>query len=239
MNTSAKIRGYRRLFFVAALVLGLDQLSKWWIFQNLEMNREHITVIDGFFYIVHVGNEGAAWGMFSGHGGPLTLFAALALLAIYFFRHSLQLKLPLVQLFFGLLIGGIIGNAIDRMIHGHVIDFLDFHLPFSIPRILENGHYPTFNIADCGIVIGVFLLHWLQFSAATTSRTTGLSGEQQDASPGLVHPDLGCGSGPRTKSSESAMRNCTESAVAMRARTLTATPGCRPVCAMYCRKSGS
>ena len=156
MNTLGKISAYKRLYILAALVFVLDQITKWWIFENLEMNREQITVIENFFYIVHVGNEGAAWGMFSGYGGALTVFAVIALVAIYFFRHSLQLKLVPIQFFFGMMIGGILGNAVDRMVHGHVIDFLDFHFPFEIPVILPNGHYPTFNVADCGIVIGVF-----------------------------------------------------------------------------------
>ncbi|MGB0415916.1 MAG: signal peptidase II [Coraliomargarita sp.] len=155
-TTTGKLRAYKRLYVVAVLVFALDQITKWWIFNHLTMNRDRITVVEDFFYIVHVGNEGAAWGMFSGYGGVLTLFAAIALLAIYFFRHSLQLKLLPIQLFFGMMIGGIIGNAIDRMVHGHVVDFLDFHFPFEIPVVLPNGHYPTFNVADCGIVVGVF-----------------------------------------------------------------------------------
>lgn len=156
MNTITRMSAYKRLYIIAAIIFAFDQLTKWWIFNNLVINQDWITVIEDFFYIVHVGNEGAAWGMFAGHGGPLTLFALIALFAIYFFRHSLQLKHPLSQILFGMMIGGIIGNAIDRMVHGHVIDFLDFHFPFEIPVILPNGHYPTFNIADCGIVIGVF-----------------------------------------------------------------------------------
>ncbi len=120
------------------------------------MDTGHIIVVDGFFQIVHVGNEGAAWGILSGHGGPLTLFALVALAAIFCFRHSLQLQRRPVQWLFGLICGGILGNTIDRMVHGHVIDFLDFRLPFSIPMLVPDGRYPAFNIADCGIVIGVF-----------------------------------------------------------------------------------
>lgn len=119
------------------------------------MDTDRIVVLEDFLSIVHVGNEGAAWGMFSGQGGPLTLFALIALIAIYCFRHSLQLKHPPVQWLFGLICGGILGNTVDRMVHGHVIDFLDFRLPIHIPVLIPNGHYPAFNIADCGIVIGV------------------------------------------------------------------------------------
>ncbi|MGC6455296.1 MAG: signal peptidase II [Coraliomargaritaceae bacterium] len=146
---------YSRLLLTALALFVADQLSKLWVFINLTMNTDRIVILEDFFSIVHVGNEGAAWGMFSGHGGPLTLFALVALIAIYCFRHSLQLKHPPVQWLFGCICGGILGNTVDRMVHGHVIDFLDFRLPVDIPVLIPNGHYPAFNIADCGIVIGV------------------------------------------------------------------------------------
>lgn len=116
-----------------------------------------IEVVRNFFYIVHIGNKGAAWGMFSGHGEILVLFTLVALFAIYRFRHRLELYRGTVQLAFGMLIGGALGNLLDRIMRGHVIDFLDFHLGFTIPWILPDGRYPAFNVADCGIVIGVFI----------------------------------------------------------------------------------
>ncbi|MFP4068956.1 MAG: signal peptidase II [Verrucomicrobiota bacterium] len=161
------IAAYARLLAIAALVFILDQLTKFWIFHTLPLDSyyypDSIEIVEGFFYIVHIGNEGAAWGMFSGYGGLLALFALTALVAIYKFRHSLELKRPSIQFAFGLLIGGVLGNLVDRLLHGHVIDFLDFHLPFSIPYILEGGRYPAFNIADCGIVVGVFAYVILSF----------------------------------------------------------------------------
>ena len=157
----SRIYNYKYLFITAVVVFGLDQLTKNWIFNNLRLPSynypESIQVIEDFFYIVHIGNEGAAWGMLSGYSGWLAVFALLALYVIYKIRHSLELKRPVMQLSFGLLTGGIIGNLVDRLIHGHVIDFLDFHFPFSIPWIMPTGRYPSFNIADCGIVIGVLI----------------------------------------------------------------------------------
>jgi signal peptidase II len=114
-------------------------------------------VIDDFFYLVHIGNEGAAWGILSGYGGFLAFFALIALFAIYLLRHSLELHRKSMQYAFGLLSGGILGNMTDRLVHGHVIDFLDFHFPFTIPWLMPTGRYPSFNIADCGIVIGTLL----------------------------------------------------------------------------------
>ena len=164
LNAEVKKVSYCRLFVSATTVLLLDQLTKFWIAKNIAFNSyfhpqdsDVIEIINSFFYIVHIGNEGAAWGMFSGHGEILALFTLIALGAIYRFRHSIELHRSIVQLSFGMLIGGALGNLIDRMLRGHVIDFLDFHFSFTIPWILENGRYPAFNIADCGIVIGVFI----------------------------------------------------------------------------------
>ncbi len=154
------MKAYKLLFAVAIIVFIFDQLTKAWILSAIPIGTywpaESIKVIENFFYIVHIGNEGAAWGMLNGQRTFLTLFALVALFAIYKFRYRFELKRLSMQIAFGLLIGGVIGNLLDRLIHGHVIDFIDFHLPFSIPYILEDGRYPAFNIADCGIVIGVF-----------------------------------------------------------------------------------
>ena len=164
MNSKAEKFPYILLFVTTAVVLLLDQLTKLWIVKNLAFNSyfypqdsDVIEVIKSFFYIVHIGNEGAAWGMFSGHSELLALFTLIALGAIYTFRHSLELYRRPVQVAFGMLIGGALGNLIDRLLYGHVVDFLDFHLGFTIPWILPNSRYPAFNIADSGIVIGVFI----------------------------------------------------------------------------------
>ena len=162
MASESPSTSYKQLFIIAAVTFVLDQLTKTWIFNHPELPLgsyfypDSIEVIKDFFYIVHIGNEGAAWGMFAGYGSVLALFAAVALFAIYKLRHELELHRKPMQIAFGLLIGGVLGNMIDRLIHGHVIDFLDFQFPFSIPYILPDGRYPAFNIADCGIVIGVF-----------------------------------------------------------------------------------
>jgi len=153
-NRESKIHrllAYRRLWLLAAVVIFLDQLTKHWINARLPLGSygpAGLTIIPGFFNLVHVGNTGAAWSMFSGKSTLLGLLAAATLLAIFFWRRQLGLRLPAVQIAFGLLCGGIVGNLVDRLRHGHVIDFIDLHFGSYI--------YPTFNVADSCIFIGVF-----------------------------------------------------------------------------------
>lgn len=155
-----RIARYKWLLGLALLIFFLDQISKQWIIQNLPLGAyfpegtpgvrpgdESITVIAGFFHIVHVRNTGAAWGLFEGMSQWLSLLGIVALVGIYFARKHLHLDLPVVQVSFGLLCGGILGNVVDRIRHGDVVDFLDFHF--------GNFTWPAFNIADSAICIGV------------------------------------------------------------------------------------
>lgn len=143
---------YRRLLVLAVIVFALDQVTKIWVNARLPFGSYgpgmSIEVFRDFFYLVHVGNTGAAWSMFAGASLWLALLAGGTLVAIFFWRHQLGLRSPAAQAAFGLLCGGIVGNLVDRVVHGHVIDFLDFHF--------GNYTYPTFNVADIGICVGVF-----------------------------------------------------------------------------------
>ncbi len=154
-----RFRKYALFWKLAAATFFVDQLTKLLVIALLPpMMREMpgydpastpIAVVPGFFNLVHVGNFGAAWGLLSGQKIFLTLFALAALAAIFKFRRQLELERRPVQLAFGLLVGGIFGNLLDRLWHGYVVDFLDFTLP------LIGYRWPAFNAADCGIVVGV------------------------------------------------------------------------------------
>ena len=164
-----RVRAYRVLWIIAITVFVLDQATKLWIVAQVPFDPMHshgighdIEVIRGFFYIIHVGNTGAAWSMFSGRSVTLALLAAGTLVAIFFWRHTLGLKHPLSQICFGLLCGGIVGNLIDRLVHKHVIDFIDLHFGTYV--------YPTFNVADSGICVGVILYLWQSLRASTEAR---------------------------------------------------------------------
>lgn len=148
----ARLAAYRRFWWFAIATLLLDQLTKAWIVARLPFNtygEGSITVIPGFFYLAHLGNTGAAWSMFSGFSIALALLAAATLAAIFHWRRALGLRDAVTQIAFGLLCGGIVGNLADRLTRHHVVDFLDFHF--------GTYAFPTFNVADSGISVGVGL----------------------------------------------------------------------------------
>lgn len=133
---------------IALAVAVLDQLTKALI-QGVLEHGAAVEVVPGFFRIVHWSNTGAAWGIFRDSNTLLAVVSVLTVLALYLFRHSLGLDRWCNRLGLGLIGGGIIGNFIDRVRLGYVVDFLDF----SIGRY----HWPAFNIADSAICIGIGL----------------------------------------------------------------------------------
>lgn len=139
---------------LALLVVALDQWSKWLIEQRFE-KFESIDVIANFFSIVHVSNTGIAFGLFRSHGnvgGTALLailgFSALAIVAYFYWRTPHHHVLLLTAL--ALVLGGAVGNLIDRVLLGAVTDFFDFYL--------GSRHWPTFNVADSAITTGIGLL---------------------------------------------------------------------------------
>jgi signal peptidase II len=147
-----RVFAYRRLWAVAFTIYVLDQITKTLVAAKIPFPTYgppgHVVVVEDFFNLVHVGNTGAAWSILSGRGHWLAGLAIVTLVAIFFWRHTLGLRAKIPQLCFGGLCGGTAGNLTDRVLHGHVVDFLDFHFGDYI--------YPSFNVADMGIVLGVF-----------------------------------------------------------------------------------
>lgn len=171
----SNILQYRLLLILAAAVLLLDQASKLWISANLPYGAffppDSIQVIPDYFNIVHVGNTGAAWSMFSDYTWALTIIGFVALAMIFVFREALELKKTSIQLAFGLIIGGIIGNLIDRVRLGHVIDFLDFHYR-------DLYYFPSFNVADSAITVGVAIYLYLSFFSKDDTATQSEASEE-------------------------------------------------------------
>lgn len=129
-------------------VILLDQFTKQWI-RSVFAYNESRPLIDGFFNLVYVRNDGAAWNILSGHSIVLILISIAVLVLLVIYRRSFLQKQFSHRILLGLLVGGIVGNLIDRIRFGWVTDFLDFQF--------GTYHYPSFNVADSAICIAVGL----------------------------------------------------------------------------------
>jgi signal peptidase II len=131
------------------IVVVTDQFTKVWVRSAFICGGEPLEVIPGFFNLVYVRNPGAAWGMLGGQQAVLiTLSAVVFILLAFFHRRVLNPTLD-HRIALGLMLGGILGNLIDRIKLGWVTDFLDFHI--------GTHHWPSFNVADSAICIAVGL----------------------------------------------------------------------------------
>ncbi len=130
------------IFLVVFGVVVIDQVTKYLIMKNLPM-YDSIKIFS-FLQIVHVKNTGAAFGMFKTLGS--TFFIALSVTAIIFIGFLL-VKKAYHSFGLALILGGAIGNLIDRVLFGQVVDFIDFSL--------GSYHWPAFNVADSSLTIGV------------------------------------------------------------------------------------
>lgn len=145
-------RRYRILFGVAALVIVLDQLSKYWVMAVIPVHRP-VVVIPGFFDLINIRNRGAAFGFLnrSDIEWQFWLFLAattVAAWAIIALARSARYE-PWLFAALGLVLGGALGNLADRLRFRAVVDFLDFHV--------GDWHWPAFNVADTAICLGAFL----------------------------------------------------------------------------------
>ena len=135
-------------------ILLLDQWTKSMVVQKLLL-YQRVEVIEGFFALTHVRNTGGAFGIFGGEKGGIgsMLFVVVSLLAIgaiIFLFIRIREDEKTLALSFSLVLSGAIGNLIDRLRYGEVVDFLDFHL--------STYHWPAFNVADSAICIGIGLM---------------------------------------------------------------------------------
>ena len=136
-----------RDWIIVAVLVAADQLSKLWISSTMQLNQS-IEVIRDFFYITYTTNTGAAWSVGEGMGVFFVIIAIAMCAGIvyYLYKHpdtGWFLKAVLL-----LIIAGGVGNAIDRIRLGHVIDFLNFYI--------FGYDFPVFNIADCCITVAMF-----------------------------------------------------------------------------------
>jgi signal peptidase II len=137
------------MIILTIVFLVIDIVSKL-VVSNLMNVYDSIVIIKNFFYISYVRNTGAAWSIFSNNTWFVILISLLIIggIIIYILKNKPKSKLEKVG--YSMILGGALGNLIDRVIYGYVIDFLDFYI--------FGYDYPIFNLADTFIVIGVILL---------------------------------------------------------------------------------
>ena len=143
---------------IALLIIVVDQITKTLIVGNLRLGDSH--TITSFFNIVRAHNPGAAFSFLAGAGGwQRWFFVGLGFVAAGFIVWMLRSHggQRLFSLALSLILGGALGNVIDRLIHGYVVDFLEFHWRFLEP-IFHGGRFPSFNVADSAITVGAVCL---------------------------------------------------------------------------------
>ncbi|HVP35626.1 MAG TPA: signal peptidase II [Terriglobales bacterium] len=159
----------RKILWVSLLVLLLDQLSKALVASSMKMGQS-IPVLDNFFRLTYLLNPGGAFGTKLGGNLFYTVLSILTILVAGYFYLKSKREDKLLQIAFALVLGGALGNLVDRFRLGEVIDFLDFLFfkiripPFRLGFIDFSGYYmnrwPIFNVADAAITIGMVLILW-------------------------------------------------------------------------------
>ena len=172
-DVSPALRKYTLFGVITAVIVLLDQLTKIWVRDNIELWRGKIEVIPGFFDLVYFVNTGAAFGVMQDDPDAMTkflVFTVIASIVMLGFLWWLPSEERFATAMMGSIFGGTIGNAIDRALYAGVTDFLRFYTDNGAISdwIYENFHtreWPSFNIADSAIVVGVlaFLFQQLFF----------------------------------------------------------------------------
>ena len=147
----------RTLFWAFACGgLAADHLTKWLIYQRVLAARD-VGIVPGFFYLRRAQNAGVVWGLFGRWPAAVAAAGILAAVVVVFFFYKYGGASRLEAAAWGAILGGAMGNLIDRILLGHVRDFLDFQV--------AGRHWPTFNVADSCITVGAVFLILRYFSS--------------------------------------------------------------------------
>ena len=133
------------MYLITLILLSVDQFSKYIIRQKMSL-AESIPIIKSVFHITYVENRGIAFGLFPQGSSLFIVISLIIILVIIFFERKKVIKSLKERFCLGLILGGALGNLIDRLRFGFVIDFLDFRI------------WPVFNLADSGVCIGGILM---------------------------------------------------------------------------------
>lgn len=138
-------------YIVALVIIVADQVTKRLVVKNMELG-EKITIWDPYLSMLSHRNRGAAWGMLQGQMWLFYIVTVVVIIGIIYFFHKETKGKPLFGISLMLLLGGAIGNFIDRLLLGEVVDFISVLIP------IINYNFPIFNIADAALTIGVVLV---------------------------------------------------------------------------------
>ena len=133
------------IFSAALLTVILDQFTKLLIKQNFQPNQS-IPIIKNILHLTYATNTGSAFGLFKSLNVFFMFFSIIVIIAIFYYIKKINKREKLLQFSVGLLLGGTLGNLIDRLMYGAVIDFIDFRI------------WPVFNVADSAVTISIILL---------------------------------------------------------------------------------
>ena len=156
---SLKLKKIFIIVIVSLVILLLDQASKQIILEFLNSNKIHVYKINYFLNFVEIWNKGISFGIFSEYNLSPILFICVSSAILILMLYLMTNIGPIIQ---GMIVGGAIGNLIDRIIFGQVFDFIDFHI--------LGWHYPAFNLADSFIVMSVILILIAEISRCITNR---------------------------------------------------------------------
>ncbi len=154
----------RKIILISFIGIVLDRIIKSLLLLNMDMG-DSITIINNFWNITLISNTGAAFSILSSNTPFLIIVSLFTIILIYFlFIKGQELK-DYQKILYGILLGGIIGNLIDRIIYGAVVDYLDFNI--------FGYNFPVFNLADIFIVVGVILIIIDVFKGAKNEVSSG------------------------------------------------------------------
>jgi signal peptidase II len=144
-----------KYYLITLLVLVIDHVTKWIVRVNMDLH-DAIDILPNYLRLSYVQNSGVAFGLFATIESAwkpyvLAAMAVVAVIVILIYSSRMPLNRTLLQLALAITMGGILGNFTDRIMHGFVVDFIEFH-------VNESFHWPTFNVADSAITIGIALL---------------------------------------------------------------------------------
>lgn len=136
-------------YLIALFVILLDQITKWLIVSKMNLG-DSIPIIDNILYITSHRNRGAAWGILQGQMWLFYVITIIVIIAIMYYIHKAARGKWLLGISLALMLGGAIGNFIDRVVRKEVVDFIHTYI--------FTYNFPVFNIADSALVVGVIVL---------------------------------------------------------------------------------